>query len=182
VRFAEGPTLIRWRTLVAVLGVLTVAWAPALRASVPSTRAALPPGSGRSAVFGILSTDSEGQPLFVRTDSVPNVEGQAYGWFIEVGDSKLPVRWTETLTLPAPAASWGDEGASPTPGLSVAADSRSAVVEGEDVPEFGVIEHFWSVVAGDPSGHYTIVVKLPGGREERFDFTLFATGAKDGAR
>src|SRR5262245_3493162 len=170
--------MLRWRPLVAAL--VAIAWAPTVRASVPSPRVALPPGTGHGAVFGILSTDSAGNPLFVRTDSVPNVEGQAYGWFIEV-DSKLPVKWTETLTLPGPAASWGDEGPSPTPGLSVAADSRSAVTQGEDLPEFGVIYHFWSVVAGDPSGNYTIVVKLAGGREERFDFKLFATGAGDGS-
>ena len=158
--------------LVATLGWIVLGSAPATRASVPSPGVAPPSDLSRTAVFGVIATDSGARPLFVRTDSVPNLAGQAYGWFIGVGESRRPIEWTETLTLPAPAASWGGEGSSRPPNLSVSADRRCAVVEDEAVPEYGVIYHFWVVTPGDPDGDYTIVVKIQGGREERFRFTL----------
>ena len=176
----KGSTVLRWRTVVVALGWLPFAWAPAVRASVPSTHPMPPPRDGRTAVFGIIAPDSAGKPYFLRTDSVPYVVGQAYGWFIGVGESRVPVEWTETLTLPAPAAAWGREGATPTPDVSISSDGRTAVVRGEAVPEFGVISHFWTVARGDPAGRYTIVVKIHDGREERFSFVLLAAGSKEG--
>src|SRR5262245_61903047 len=159
------------RSFVVAVGALSLAAAAAIQASVPA-RVAPPSLAGRKAVFGIVSTDSAGNPFFVRTDSVPNVEGQAYGWFIEVGDSRLPVQWTETLSLPAPAGSWSEDGESLPANVSISPDRRSAVVRDEAIPEFGVIYHFWVVVPGDPSGRYAITVKLESGREERFAFIL----------
>jgi hypothetical protein len=176
----KESTVVGWHTVVAALGWLPIAWAPAIQASVPSLRVTPPSDVSRTAVFGIIAPDSAGKPFFVRTDSVPNVEGQAYGWFIGVGPSSVPVKWTETLTLPAPAASWSRGGTPPPPNVSISSDGRTAVVGGEAVPEFGVISNFWAVAPGDPAGHYTIVVKIHDGREERFSFTLLATGSTEG--
>jgi hypothetical protein len=178
-RFKRAST-VRWPAFVAALGGLSLAWALEIQASVPSPRVAPPPGAGRTAVFGIIAPDSAGKPVFVRTDSVPNVEGQAYGWFLGVGESRAPVQWTEILTLPAPAASWSREGTSPPPNVSISPDGRNAVVRGEAVPEYGVIYDFWVVAPGDPAGRYTIVVKTRDGREERFRFTLRPPDSKEG--
>jgi len=165
--------LLRRSGLVVAIGFLSLAVAQVLRASVPSPRVPGPPSlTGGGAVFGIIEADAAGRPFFVRSDSVPNVEGQAYGWFIEVGDSRLPVQWTETLSLPAPAGSWSADGESPPANVSISPDRRSAVVRDEAIPEFGVVYHFWVVVPGDPSGRYAITVKLESGREERFAFIL----------
>jgi hypothetical protein len=166
----KASRVSRWPGFVVALFALAIA--PPIRASDPSPRVAPPPGVSGGAVFGIIATDSAGKPYFVRSDSVPNVEGQAYGWFIGVGDSRLPVKWVETLTLPAPPASWRRDGSLPTPKMSISPDQRSGVVEGEAVPEFGVIYHFWAVAHGDPAGLYTIVVRIEDGREERFSFAL----------
>jgi hypothetical protein len=173
----RASRLRRRRTLVAALGWLALASAHAIQASVPPPRVAPPSDVRRTAVFGIIATDSAERPVFVRTDSVPNVEGQAYGWFIGVAESRRPVRWIETITLPAPAPSWGGEASSLPPNVSVSADRRSAVLQGEAVPEYGVIYDFWVVAPGDPDGPYTIEVKIEGGREERFHFTLVPSGS-----
>ena len=173
----KSSRISRWPGFVLVL--LSLSMAPALRASTPPPRVAPPSGASRGAVFGIIATDPAGKPFFVRSDSVPNVEGQMYGWFIGVGDSRDPVRWSETLTLPAPPASWSREGSHRDSDLSVAPDGRSAVVRGESVPEYGAIYHFWAVAPGDPVGRYTIVVKLADGREERFAFALLARDSKE---
>jgi len=167
---ASGPS--RWTGFAVAL--LALAIAPPVRASDPSPRVAPPPGVGGGGVFGIIASDPAGKPYFVRSDSVPKVEGQAYGWFIGVSDSRLPVSWVETLTLPARPASWRRDGSSPTSRMSISPDERSAVVAGEAVPEFGVIYHFWAVARGDPAGQYTIVVRIGDGREERFSFSLQA--------
>src|SRR5262245_3439853 len=162
----------RWPAF--ALAFLSLAGGPAMRASTPPPHVAPPSGASRGAVFGIIATDPAGKPFFVRSDSVPNVEGQMYGWFIGVGDSRGPVGWSETLTLPAPPASWSREGSHRDSDLSVSPAGRSAVVRGESVPEYGAIYHFWAVAPGDPVGRYTIVVKLADGREERFAFALLA--------
>jgi hypothetical protein len=138
-----------------------------------------PPSAGtRTGVFGLIVTDAAGPLRFVPSDSVPNVEGQPYGWFIPVGESSRPVKWIETLMLPAPAASWSPNGTLP-PGVSVSPDRKTAVVHGEVVPVEGLIFDFWEVAPGDPAGHYTIVVNVENGTEERFSFTLGAPGEKE---
>jgi hypothetical protein len=121
-------------------------------------------------VFGIITGQAEGQPRFVETDSVPNVEGQSYGWIIPVGDSSSPVSWTEVLTLPAPAAVWSGMGSSSD--VSINRDGSSAVTHRKAVPRGGLIFNFWSVARGDPDGEYTIVVTPDSGREYRFRFSL----------
>ena len=176
----NGSRFIRWAAFVVALGCVSIAIASAIRASVPSPGVAAPSDASGGAVFGIIETDSAGKPVFVRSDFVPNVEGQAYGWLVGVGEFRAPVKWTETLTLPAPATSWSREGSSSASNVSISPDGRTAVVHGVDVPEFRVIYHFWAVAPGDPDGHYTIVVKIEGGRVEQFDFTLGAPGSKEG--
>jgi len=165
--------LVRWSPFVGAL--FSFAVTSALAASVPLPPVAPPSGASRDAVFGIIASDPAGRPFFVRTDSVPNLAGQRYGWFIGMGESTLPVQWVETLTLPGPAASWGGERSSPPASISISPDRREAVARGEAVPEFGVIYHFWTVAPGDPPGRYRMVVKLEDGREERFSFSLPAS-------
>jgi hypothetical protein len=137
--------------------------APAGEASAPEVG---------DAAFGILAFDAAGEPHFVQTDEVPNAPGQQFGWILYVGESAQAVRWTETLTLEAPAADWGEA----RPGLAVSPDGRSATVQEEAVPEGGWIESTWSVAAGDPPGACELVVALASGLERRFRFTLGAPG------
>ena len=122
-----------------------------------------------ASMFGIITTDAAGDPRFVQTDSVPNVAGQQFGWFVWVGESEQSVKWTEFLTLPA-AGVWPD--AADSPNVSISPDQRTAIVQDEAVPEDGYVFNLWTVAEGDPSGEYSIVVKTGDGREERFSFTL----------
>lgn len=124
----------------------------------------------RTAVFGILTADAEGNPRFVPATEVPNVESQTYGWFIWVGDSTQPVRWTETLTRTDADAS-GDAVESEA-SISSPEDAGSYITEGESVPVEGFIYHAWTIEADDPPGRYEMAVAVSDGRTEVFPFVL----------
>ncbi len=97
----------------------------------------------RVGVFGILARDAQGKESFEKTDRVPRVEGQAYGWMIRLARPVARVKWKEEFTLPAAPETWGseDEGAS----LSVSPDRKVFVTEKEEAPMDGIISNFWSV-------------------------------------
>ena len=106
---------------------------------------------------------------FQRTDVVPLIPGQAYGWIMRVPTRASSVRIREELILPAPAPEWGTFG---NPGITVAADRRSAVTE-IDVPVVdGTISNSWQVAEGDPPGPYVIRVSVEGQPATVFRFTL----------
>ena len=58
-------------------------------------------------VFGILQKDTEGRETFVKTDIVPLMENQAYGWVVRL-KTGLKVKWKEEFILPAPPKTWGE--------------------------------------------------------------------------
>jgi hypothetical protein len=155
------------------------------------TPAEVVPEAPRS-VFGILSIDSAENPRFVPAIEVPNVENQTYGWFIWVGDSTQPVRWTATFTRsdayvsgdavepeasifnPEDAGSYLTQDGTSVRRLneSIAPDGRSAITEGESVPVQGFISHAWRIEAGTPPGRYQMAVAVSDGRTEVFPFIL----------
>ena len=57
--------------------------------------------------FGILDKDAEGKEIFVKTNIVPLVENQGYGWIITLGKNVDKVKWREEFTLPAPPPNMG---------------------------------------------------------------------------
>ena len=146
----------------------------------------------RTSVFGILTMNARGDPRFLATTEIPNVEGQTYGWFIWVGNSTQPVRWTQTFTLTRPSAkqstvepgpsifsSWDegmviaqDEAGVRTENASISPDGRTAITQGESTPTGGFIWNSWLVGPGAPPGSYKIAVSLPGGRTKTFSFAL----------
>jgi len=169
---------VPWSTSVAALGSVLLLWVRIAQAAEGPSDPGTPAAVTRNAVFGIMVNDAAGEQQFVPTDSVPNVEGQLCGWFIYVGDSSQPVKFTETITLTQPASSPGPSG-SPPSGVSALA-AQPEVVQREYVPHDGEIGDFWAVARGDITGHYTVVVKLEGGREERFSYELVAPDSREG--
>jgi len=146
----------------------------------------------RRSVFGILTIDAGGNPRFLATTEIPNVHGQAYGWFIWVGDSTQPVRWTQTFTSTRPPAKQStvepepsifssrdegmliaqDETGVRTVKTSISPDGRTAITQGESPRLDGFIWNSGLINPGTPPGSYEIAVSLPGGRTETFSFAL----------
>jgi hypothetical protein len=146
----------------------------------------------RESVFGILTADARGDPRLLATTKVPNVKGQAYGWFIWVGDSTHPVRWTQSFTLTNPSDKRSPVDREPrifspwhegklvardatgfrTENTSISPDGRTAITHAESTPVNGFIWNSWLVDPGTPPGLYKIAVLLPGGRTKTFSFAL----------
>ena len=126
-------------------------------------------GAASATGFGTFDYGRADGVGFQRTDVVPLIPGQAYGWIMRMPTSASSVRIREELILPAPAPEWGTFG---TPGITVAADRRSAVTE-IDVPVVdGMISNSWEVAEGDPPGPYIIRVSVEGRPATVFRFRL----------
>jgi hypothetical protein len=157
-----------WLVLVAALSIVTGCQGdPA--SSVKSAASAESPARG-VVEFGIWTTDAGGQEYFVPVTEVPNVEDQTYGWRVWVGESKEPVKWAESLTMPVAPDSWG--GVEEEPNVTISPDGRTATTAGESEPEDGYVSNTWYVAEGDPLGEYEISVQLTGGRRQTFKFQL----------
>jgi len=127
--------------------------------------------------FGIQVPDAHGELRFVATDRVPNVEDQAFGWRARVDDAGEPVKWIESLTLPAAPESWG--GVAGNPYVVVSEDGRTSTMIGISPPVDGYVENLWYVTGGDPQGEYEVSVELSDGRKATFRFEV---GKAAGAR
>ncbi|HEX3365825.1 hypothetical protein [Phenylobacterium sp.] len=119
--------------------------------------------------FGVFNT-VDGKPAFKEADKVPNKAGQQYGWLVKLKTNKSTVRVREEIRLPAPTNTWGEKAKLP-PGMTVAADNRSAVFERDVAPRENLIFNVWAVAAGDPSGDYVIRVTIDG-QLRQFNFTV----------
>ena len=60
--------------------------------------------------FGILKTDASGADQFVATDEVPAVDGQVFGWVVEVSTRRSSVRWQEPRWWSMPISPHGRGG------------------------------------------------------------------------
>jgi hypothetical protein len=119
--------------------------------------------------FGILKTDASGEDQFVATDEVPAVDGQVFGWVVDVSTSRASIRWQEHLRLPAPPTDWGD--AANDPDIQISKDGRSVAALGEDDVEDGSLSRFyWSLASGDPGGYYELDVAIEGKAVAHFRF------------
>ena len=94
-------------------------------------------------VFGIITQNQEGKEAFKPTNTVPFVEGQAYGWIIKVSSEHTKVKWKEVFELPASPDTWGPGEASGEHEISE--DRKVSITEKEVVVEGGYIQNFWSV-------------------------------------
>lgn len=112
----------------------------------------------RDPVFGVFTTDELGRLKLEETRDIPNEPGQRFGWVLWVGESDLPVTWSELLPARAPPPSAASSGQAPSFHSSM-------------VPSEGFIYSIWVMELG-VSGDSSMLVSLPGGRSESFDYTL----------
>jgi hypothetical protein len=154
------------RTLTAIGGFVLAGllWpaGPAIAQAPPTLPLTVAPGvSVVRAAFGIISRSAAGDEKFVEATEVPAVEGQVFGWVVEIAGDPESVRWEEQLTLPRRPASWG--GLEDDPDVVISPDGRSATTHGRETPEGGVLSRFvWALSAGDPPGDYLLEVAIEG--------------------
>lgn len=121
-------------------------------------------------VFGIIAKDDQSGEKFQITDTVPLVEGQAYGWIIKLGPGAIKVNVKEVFELPAKPDTWGSAEASEV--REISRDGRISTTEKMVVVEDGFIQNFWSVAIGDPPGDYVIRIYVDDRLLETFRFKI----------
>ena len=127
----------------------------------------------RAVRFGLLKSDTGSDDDFLATDEIPAVEGQAFGWIVEVATSRRSLHWQEHLRMPEPLADWGD--AASDPDLVISKDGKSVIAQGEDDVEDSELSRFyWSLATGDPAGEYQLDVAVEGHPVAHFRFHVAA--------
>jgi len=129
--------------------------------------------------FGIWVDEDEAEPRFVATPEVPYVEEQAFGWRLRNATPDRPVKWVETIRLPAPPQSW--EGVTESPNVTVSEDGRTATTMGASDPGDEFIGNEWYVSPGDPLGEYEVTVELENGTKATYKFHVVLPKDRRGA-
>jgi len=115
----------------------------------------------RTVHFGLLKSEDGADDEFVATDDIPAVDGQAFGWIIEVDTTRKSLHWQEHLRMPEPPADWGD--AAGDPDIVISKDGKSVVAQGQDdVDDNELSRFYWSLATGDPAGEYQMDVAVEG--------------------
>ncbi|HVN42039.1 MAG TPA: hypothetical protein VMT50_04595 [Steroidobacteraceae bacterium] len=119
--------------------------------------------------FGIwVDETDQDEGRFVATPVVPYVEEQAFGWRLQNPTPNRPVKWVETIRLPAVPESW--EGLEESPNVTLSEDGRTATTMGQSEPGDEFIGNEWYVSPGDPLGDYEITVEVEDGTRATYKF------------
>lgn len=121
------------------------------------------------AEFGVERIGARGNVTFIPTSRVPLQEKKRYGWRIQLKDYKGEVTWREVLRLPKPPENWGTDNGE---NFSLSANGAQGVTSRTIKTENGVIENFWTIAPGDPSGKHNIEVYIDNRRIASFDFEV----------
>ena len=116
--------------------------------------------------FGLVEKNADGTTRFVPTTILLLREGQVYAWRIGVRTNKDQLKYTEQLTLAAPAQ-WGIRAGQR---YEVSPDKKSITVYREKDASKGAIFGTWGINADDPPGKAFIKITIEGKAEHRFDF------------
>ncbi|WP_224091775.1 hypothetical protein [Nostoc sp. MS1] len=171
--------IIRAATVVITSSLLMTGFVPTSAfANNPKTLAQSSPQSQPSktqpiniskAEFGVATLDAGGKFNFTPTIKVPLVEGNKYGWRIQIQGVKGQVTWREVLRLPKAPQTWAtDDGEN----FTLSADGTEAVTKRTQLPKNGVIENFWTIAPGDPPGKHIIYVYVDERLVGNFEFEI----------
>ena len=164
------PATAHRLALRALLGAVLVVVTVAVGAAEPGTvRPVARAEAGGDIEFGIWVDDPKGgEPRFVATHEVPFAEEQGFGWRVKNKTPKRPVKWVETMHLPAAPSSW--LGVEQSPNIQISPDGRTATTMGAAFPGDPYVQNVWYFSAGDPMGEYEVTVELEDGRKASFRF------------
>ncbi len=116
------------------------------------------------AEFGLVEKHADGTTQFTPTYTLPLREGQVYAWRLALKTSLARIKYTEQLTLAAPAK-WSIRA-----GHEISPDGKSISLKREKDVSNGTISGSWGINADDPPGKAFLKITLEGGVEHRFDF------------
>ncbi|MDF5721383.1 MAG: hypothetical protein PUP91_13075 [Rhizonema sp. PD37] len=119
------------------------------------------------AEFGIFQVKSKKKVTFLPTNKIPLIEGNKYGWRIQLKDYQGEVTWREILQLPKHPETWGT-----TDGehFSIGAHGTEGVTTRTQLIKNGIIQDYWTVVSGDPIGKHKIDIYINERRIASFEF------------
>ncbi len=121
--------------------------------------------------FGMKSISSKGKITILPTSKVRLREGDAYGWRIHLQNYQGEIEWREVLHLPKAPQTWGTEFGD---NFSISADGTTATSKRKETVSNGVIENFWTIASGDPTGKHIIEVYAGNQLLATFEFDVFA--------
>ena len=112
------------------------------------------------AEFGIFDASNPKEIIFQPTTLVPHVEGQRYGWAIEVRTKKRSLSVREEYLLPTQATQAGPTG-DLQGGMTIPLPRRNQVSQRQLVPVGGMLYGEWSVGPAEPAGkrHLQVIVE-----------------------
>jgi hypothetical protein len=119
--------------------------------------------------FGVLRGDRNGKVTFIPTTKVLLNEGDRYGWRIQLKNYEGAVTWHEVIKLPKAPETWGVNSGED---FSISDNGKEATTKRIQFAKRGVIENFWTVAPGDPTGKYLIEVYIDNRRVASFDFEV----------
>ncbi|MEC4812831.1 MAG: hypothetical protein SAK29_06090 [Scytonema sp. PMC 1069.18] len=123
------------------------------------------------AEFGVLRSDRNGKLTFIPTTKVLLNEGDRYGWRIQLKDYEGAVAWREVIKLPKSPETWSVNSGED---FSISDDGKEATTKRIQFAQRGIIENFWTIAPGDPTGKYIIEVYVDNRRVASFDFEVVA--------
>ncbi|MCJ8282836.1 MAG: hypothetical protein MJK14_24280 [Rivularia sp. ALOHA_DT_140] len=123
----------------------------------------------KKAEFGILKTDKNGKVKLIPTTKIPLQEGTVYGWRIQLQEYQGKLTWQEVLTLPKPPLTWGTDNGEH---FFLSPDGTKSVIKRTDLVNKGMVNNFWTVSSGDPTGKHVIEVYTNKHRIATFKFEV----------
>lgn len=161
--------------------VLTISWLISSCLAFPAANPTLASSATESTIarrivplkaeFGVLRIDSTGKSTFTPTDKILLYQGGKYGWRIQLKNHHGKVTWREVLQLPKSPETWAtDDGQN----FSLSQDGTEAVTMRTQSAQNGVIQNFWTMVPGDPSGQHQIQVYIDNHLVCTFDFEVIS--------
>ncbi|MGB6296254.1 MAG: hypothetical protein WBF90_08715 [Rivularia sp. (in: cyanobacteria)] len=123
----------------------------------------------KKAEFGVLRKDKNGKTTFIPTTKVPYQEGKVYGWRIQLQGYEGELTWQEVLTLPKPPLTWGTDNGEH---FHLSPDGTKSVIKRTALVKKGVVNNFWTVSSGDPSGLHIMEVYTGKRRIATFKFEV----------
>lgn len=122
--------------------------------------------------FGLFDATTPDELSFEPTNVVPRVEGQRYGWVIEVKTNKRNLSVREEYLIPLAAKPSAEPKDEFLEGFKTPPQRRNQVSQRQLVPVDGKIYGEWSVGKNEPAGHRHLQVFVEGQLAASFEYDV----------
>jgi len=123
------------------------------------------------AEFGVSIVNLAGKNDIFPATNIPFKVGNSYGWRIKLNKNYHGlVTWREVFHLPKPPEAWATDHSE---NFVISKDGTTATSQHtEKAPEDGIIENFWQITPGDPTGEHKIEVYVNQNLVATFNFQI----------